>query len=147
MSDTFEFEIDETKITTEFLKGYKLDDKLKPNELKKTTKQKTKPTKDVAKKEKKDENWNKGISFCFTDFYDENIKHGYRKYFEEYKDMIRGIAYGVEKCPTSGKMHMQGYVQMFKQCRFTAIQKMINSKCHFEVMYGSIESNENYCSK
>lgn len=90
---------------------------------------------------------NKGVSFCFTDFNEHNIENGYTKFYNEFKDVIRGIAWGKETCPSTGKLHNQGFIQMFKQCRFTAIQKIIKSKCHFEVMLGSIKDNENYCSK
>lgn len=86
---------------------------------------------------------NKGTKFVFT-----NFKHcDYNIVYDEYKDQIRGIAWGMECCPTTGKEHAQGYIQMFKQCRWTAIQKMFDSKCHFEVMFGSIEDNDKYCSK
>lgn len=90
---------------------------------------------------------NKGVSFTFTDFDKTNIADGYAKYFNEYKDIIRGIAWGKEICPTTNKEHNQGFVQLYKQARFTAIQKMIKSKCHFEVMQGSVSQNEAYCSK
>lgn len=90
---------------------------------------------------------NKGTNFCFTDFKEDNITNGYNKIYEDYKDIIRGIAWGIEVCPKTGKKHNQGYIQVFQQCRFTAIQKIFKSKCHFEVMNGSIKDNENYCSK
>lgn len=92
-------------------------------------------------------NNNKGVSFCFTDFNKLNIENGYNKIYDEFKDVIRGIAWGKEVCPKTGREHNQGYVQMFSQSRYTAIQKMIKSKCHFEVMFGSINDNEAYCSK
>lgn len=86
---------------------------------------------------------NKGVKFCFT-----NFKYcDYSRVFNDYHDVIRGLAWGMETCPTTGKEHAQGYIQMYKQCRWTAIQRMFDSKCHFEVMFGSIESNETYCSK
>ena len=96
---------------------------------------------------KKDDNYNKGVSFCFTDFNETNITLGYKNYYNEYKDIIRGIAWGVEVCPTTGRKHNQGYIQLFKQGRWSSIQKMFKSKCHFEVMIGSIMDNEAYCSK
>ncbi len=97
--------------------------------------------------EEKKQGTNKGISFCFTDFKEENITDGYEEMFEEYKDVIRGIAWGVETCPKTQRKHNQGYIQMYQQCRYNAIACMIKSKAHFEVLRGSIEDNENYCSK
>lgn len=90
---------------------------------------------------------NKGVLFCFTDFSNRNIEKGYKKIYEEFGDMIRGIAWGVETCPKTKKKHNQGYIQVYKQCRYTAIQKWFMSKCHFEVCMGSIKQNEDYCSK
>lgn len=97
------------------------------------------------KAEKKETN--KGVSFCFTDFKEENIKKGYKTVFKEYNDMIRGIAWGVETCPKTGKKHNQGFIQLYKQNRYSAIKKWINSKAHFEVLRGSIKDNKEYCSK
>ena len=96
---------------------------------------------------KKTNNDNKGVSFCFTDYNKSNIDNGYESIYAEFSDMIRGIAWGKETCPTTGRLHNQMYIQMFKQCRATAIQKMIKSKAHFEIMMGSIQQNETYCSK
>ena len=95
----------------------------------------------------KTNNDNKGVSFCFTDFNKSNIENGYGDVYTEYKDVIRGIAWGVETCPKTGRKHNQAFIQMYKQCRYSAIQKMIKEKAHFEVMYGSIMDNEYYCSK
>lgn len=92
-------------------------------------------------------NDNKGVSFCFTDFDKKNIETGYEAIYKDNIDIIRGIAWGKETCPTTGKEHNQAYIQMYKQCRYTSIQKLIKSKAHFEVMYGSIEQNETYCKK
>lgn len=95
----------------------------------------------------KTNNDNKGVSFCLTDYYTKNIESGYAAIYEEYKDVIRGIAWGKETCPTTKKLHNQIYIQMFKQTRATAIQKILKSKVHYEIMRGSIEQNETYCSK
>lgn len=89
----------------------------------------------------------KGVLFCFTDFSGVNVKNGYKKIFEEYKDIIRGISWGKEICPSTKKEHNQGFIQLFKQARYASIQKMIKSKCHFEICHGSILDNETYCSK
>ena len=89
----------------------------------------------------------KGVCFCFTDFSVKNIEAGYKLVYQEYEDMIRGIAWGIEKCPKTGKPHNQGFIQLFKQGRYGMIQRWFKSKCHFEVMMGSIKNNEEYCSK
>jgi hypothetical protein len=100
---------------------------------------------DNVNNKKKTDNSNKGLLFCFTDF--KNIENGYTDIYNEYKDVIRGIAWGKETCPTTGKVHNQGFIQMFTQSRYSAIQKIFKSKCHFEVCHGNIQQNETYCSK
>lgn len=86
---------------------------------------------------------NKGTKFVFTNFKPTD----YKKIYEEFSDIIRAVAIGHEVCPSTGREHDQGFIQMFKQCRYSKIQKIFNSKCHFEVMHGSIKENEKYCSK
>ncbi len=95
----------------------------------------------------------KGTIFCFTDYSINNLTSGYDKVFDEYKDLIRGIAWGTEICPKTfartgvEKQHNQGFIQLFSQGDYKQIQKWFRSKCHFEICHGSIEQNENYCAK
>lgn len=96
---------------------------------------------------KKSPNWDKGVAFVFTDFLKKNIETGYAKVFQEYKDEIRGIAWGRETCPTTGKEHNQGFVQFFKQSRGKRLQRLLGSNVHFGKMRGSVKDNETYCSK
>lgn len=90
---------------------------------------------------------NRGTVFCFTDFKKENVKNGYHAIFEDFKDEIRALAWGREKCPTTGNIHNQAFIQFYKQSRGSRIQKIIKEKCHYEVMRGSIKENKKYCSK
>lgn len=90
---------------------------------------------------------NKSTLFCFTDFLPANVENGYHKCFEDYKDMIRGLYWGKESCPTTGRLHNQGFIQLYSQNRWTKIQKWFKSKCTFKVCKGNVEQNEEYCSK
>lgn len=90
---------------------------------------------------------NKGVCFVFTDFLPNNIDNGYEAIFKENKDIIRCVKWGKEICPKTKKLHNQGFIQMYKQCRFSMIQKLFKSKCHFEVMHGTLEQNNDYCGK
>ena len=101
----------------------------------------------MSGKTKKTNNDNKGVSFCFTDFSETNIANGYTDRFNEYKDWIRGIAWGKEVCPTTGREHNQAYIQMYKQCRYTQIYNNLKISGKFFVMKGSIKQNEDYCKK
>lgn len=91
---------------------------------------------------------NKGVLFCFTDFDETNINNGYQSVYNLNSDVVRGIAWGVETCPQTGKKHNQGFIQVYKQCRWTWLQKnFFKNKLHMEVCRGSIYDNETYCSK
>lgn len=90
------------------------------------------------------DNSDKGTSFTLTDFKEID----FYKVYEDYKDKIRGIAWGQETCPTTGTKHNQGFVQLFTQGRKACIKKMCkNNQIHLEVMKGSIKQNEKYCKK
>jgi len=59
---------------------------------------------------------------------------------------LRYAAYGVERCPTSGREHQQGFCCFFTRINLkTAIKRLGN--CHVEVMHGTAAQNEAYCSK
>jgi len=79
----------------------------------------------------------------FDDFKDD--------FWDKYKDIIRGLAFGEEICPKTKKKHLQGFIQMYSQCRMSkliGIFKESKFKApHFEKMKGSIKDNKKYCSK
>lgn len=80
--------------------------------------------------------------YCFTDFNDINIEKGY-----SLSPDIRAIAWGRETCPTTKRLHNQGFIQCYEKLSMKQVQKILNSKCHLEVLYGSIKDNDKYCSK
>lgn len=53
----------------------------------------------------------------------------------------------VEKCPTTGKEHVQGFLKFEKAVRMAAIKKMFNDGIHCEHSDASDEANIAYCSK
>lgn len=90
----------------------------------------------------------KSSNWCFTDFRGVAVMNGYKKLFEENGDVIRGISWGRETCPKTNKKHCQGYVQFFKQKTMGQVKIIFGNKAlHLEIMHGSIESNDVYCSK
>ena len=82
--------------------------------------------------------------FVFTNF---NVEFEYKL-----QDDIRYIAYGNETCPTSGKPHHQGWV-CFKNQRghgnraLAKICKLVGDRGRVFPMRGSLQQNDDYCSK
>lgn len=58
----------------------------------------------------------------------------------------RYIAYSKEVAPSTGTPHLQGYVSFENAKTKQAVVKLLPG-CHIEVMLGSYEENETYCSK
>ena len=81
----------------------------------------------------------KGYVYVFTDF---NINKVY-----ELTDEIRGIGWGLEKCPTTGREHLQGFVQTYKQITFKPLIKLLGGNVWVKVANGTIEQCKEYCKK
>lgn len=64
---------------------------------------------------------------------------------------VRYLAYGLETCPTTGRMHHQGWICFTSQisCSTKSICKIAKllGNAHVEPMFGSLQSNNEYCSK
>lgn len=83
-------------------------------------------------------------NWAFTDFKLLDIESIYNNY----KDIIRYIAFGRERCPTTGKEHNQGWVQFVNKKRFNGVLKIFDSKSlHIEPCRGSEIDNDKYCAK
>lgn len=92
----------------------------------------------------KKEGSTKSVLFCFTD-YDMDVSR-FKSAFEEYKDIVRGIAWGIEKCPTTGKPNVQGFIQVYKQMRYKQLLKWFGLKW-MSCALGDVKDNETYCKK
>lgn len=55
-------------------------------------------------------------------------------------------AYGEETCPSTGALHYQAYCS-FPNARSPKAVLKLFPQCHVEVMQGSLQQNETYCSK
>lgn len=91
----------------------------------------------MSKKPIQSRNW------CFTDFSMLNIEEIYKNY----NDIIRYICFGKEICPTSKKLHYQGWVQFYNKKRFGGVKRIFNNKIHLESCRGSEYDNNKYCMK
>nr|QJI53466.1 MAG: replication-associated protein [Cressdnaviricota sp.]QKN88867.1 MAG: replication-associated protein [Cressdnaviricota sp.]QKN88881.1 MAG: replication-associated protein [Cressdnaviricota sp.] len=59
---------------------------------------------------------------------------------------FRGLCHQLEQCPTTSKVHLQGYVEFEKPQRMAAI-KRYSSTVHLETAKGSREHCIRYCTK
>ena len=77
---------------------------------------------------------------CFTGF----NKTGYE--FNE--KQMKYLVVGKEICPTTGKEHWQGYVELKNAKTFSAIKKLFkDNKLHLEERKGNALQASNYCKK
>lgn len=61
-------------------------------------------------------------------------------------DKIQGLFYQVERAPTTGQLHLQGFVVFKKKVRFTTVKNLFPG-AHLEKARGTQEQNIEYCSK
>jgi len=63
-------------------------------------------------------------------------------------EKIEYIVCGKETCPTTGRLHTQGFIQLKTKAKLKALQKIIGDPaCHVENMKGTPEQASNYCKK
>lgn len=65
----------------------------------------------------------------------------------EKRHLVTYLVYQREKCPTTGRMHLQGYVEMKDKERFSAMKKWLPKHVHWEKRKKSAEEAANYCKK
>ena len=76
-------------------------------------------------------------SFCFT-LFDETVP--------PFPDYVRYAIYQREKCPESGRLHYQGYMEFNSPKKIGGLKKW-SSTAHFESRRGSREEARAYCMK
>lgn len=76
---------------------------------------------------------------CITWFTDERPS-------DLWSDKLRYFAYGVETCPTTQRVHLQGWATTVIAQRLIAWKKLFPG-AHIERMKGNYEQNDTYCSK
>lgn len=81
--------------------------------------------------------------FCFTKFYESD--NDILEFEKKLQKICKKYYFGKEKCPTTGKTHLQGFMQMLKKTRISEFKKYDN--CHIEPTRGSEDQNEEYCGK
>ncbi len=93
--------------------------------------------------------------YCFTSYRSDEEYCDLLGYGSENKDEeihlptgVQYICWGVEKCPTTGRIHLQGYVRFAKGVSRATVQRRLdNEGLHLSRCNGDELSNIRYCSK
>lgn len=84
-------------------------------------------------------------NYCFTSF--ENCDKD-KMNIDDKNEKITYCVYQKEQCPTSKKLHWQGYVELKNQLTIKQLQKIFNDKkMHCEPRKGSQSQAIDYCKK
>lgn len=85
--------------------------------------------------------------WCFTCYgYDiETFKSPIEKIITEYKADY--CVYQLEKCPETGRLHIQGYIHFPANRTFVTIKKILPDGAHIEKQRGTVDEAADYCCK
>lgn len=68
--------------------------------------------------------------------------------YNNYSDIIRYVGYGLEKCPTTDRLHQQGFIQFYSAKRMSDIKRIFgNNKVYLNRCFADEVANVKYCSK
>lgn len=81
-------------------------------------------------------------AFCFTDFQSDRIEF----WRTVTTSKVRYLILGREVCPTTGRIHLQGYIYFTNPRKFSTVRKSFGGT-HIELARGSPADNRIYCAK
>lgn len=86
-------------------------------------------------------------NYCFTLFCEE--KNGIRRVpkWTKLPADIKYMCWQYEICPETKRQHVQGYLELNKPMRYTAVQELLGHKCHLEKRKGTQQQAIEYCKK
>lgn len=61
--------------------------------------------------------------------------------------VVRYVVYQYERAPDTGRLHVQGYIQLEKKQRLSFLKASIDGRAHWELARGSPKENKAYCTK
>lgn len=79
-------------------------------------------------------------AYCFTLFKLDELDE------QDYPEIVRYCIHQLEKCPESGRLHYQGYVELAKPVRITQLKQWLPT-ANFQARRGTREEARAYCSK
>lgn len=65
----------------------------------------------------------------------------------ELHDAVKYLVCQVERAPTTGKLHLQGFLYLNHPRTMSSVERILGGHAHIEVMHGTVEENELYCQK
>lgn len=80
---------------------------------------------------------------CFT-AYDTSVEYRERLLAE---GGFSYIVFQLERCPTTGRSHIQGYAELVRRTRFNALKELFGNDVHIERRLGSAKAAADYCKK
>lgn len=87
--------------------------------------------------------------WCFTKFLEEEDQQGLDGWIQNIRQdpRVRGVAGQMEKCPTTGRLHLQGYVELTGPQRLAGMKKLFGQEVHLEAAKGTRGQNVKYVNK
>ena len=79
--------------------------------------------------------------WCFTN---HDMDHEIQ--WDNIRDYARYLVFQHEICPTTRKVHQQGYLELTRSWRVQRLKKFIHPTAHFIPARGTAEENKKYCS-
>lgn len=79
--------------------------------------------------------------WCFTAFAPDIFPEN------NINEKIKYICWQYEKCPTTGKIHQQGYLETHKKITLSGLKKITYSSTHYEPRRGTQKQAIEYCQK
>lgn len=85
---------------------------------------------------------------CFTSYLDYDAMKFKLTCNGSESNKVKYVVIGRETCPTTGRLHVQGFIQLTHPVTMVAIKKLIgDGAAHIEKMRGNSTEASNYCKK
>jgi len=82
----------------------------------------------------------KRICFTIHDYCLDDVRNIFKLDFDY-------VVIGYERCPNTGRRHIQGFVNLTRKCKFNTFKEKIGKKAHLEQARGTDSENRTYCTK
>lgn len=89
----------------------------------------------------------KGKRYVFTHFFEPaDLNLAIKNFKDFFRQKGAKYVWGEETCPTTGKNHLQGYVEFTTDVRITRLHKLY-PKTNIDIAKGNRKQNDDYCTK